>query len=163
MYTYEIVTPNENPDEIIISKTGKVSEFTLAKVKKHQEDLYKMLIEQKKMLEFTEAKISNIDSFHPDIAEMEEEKLHHASLYYELKQKQKVLAENVAEIQKGLVEYDTEVHEILDQLDLKGKVELVDFKQTGKTEMEEETQPVETTNGGEEVKAEEVSTEEQEP
>ena len=146
-HTYTIKEDNSDVKKIVITKTGWVSDFTLEAIDKHVAELQKMLVEQKKMAELSSAKMKNIEHFHPDITSLDDEKLHHAFLYYKLKQENKTFTENVAEISKGLTEYDTERHEIIDQLDLKEKV----VESEKNPHATEETSPEEDTS--EEFKA----------
>lgn len=102
--------------ERIIEKRGQVIEFTLHDVEQDLLKLDKLRTEMKAQLDHENAKVVNIEHFHPFVKEMSEQDLSTAHLYYEAKAKSKLFSAKLEEVEEAYNEESAEVEEIKKQI-----------------------------------------------
>lgn len=102
--------------ERIIEKRGQVIEFTLHDIEQDLVKLDKLKTEMKAQLDHENAKIVNIEHFHPFVKEMSEQDLSTAYLYYEAKSKIKLFSNKLEEVEEAYNEESAEVEEIKKQI-----------------------------------------------
>lgn len=102
--------------ERIIEKRGQVIEFTLHEVEQDLVKLNKLKIEMQAQIDHENAKVVNIEHFHPFVTEMSEQDLSTAFLYHEAKSKSKLFTAKLAEVEEAYNEESREVEEIKKQI-----------------------------------------------
>jgi len=102
--------------ERVIEKRGHVITFTLAQVEENtrQHEKVKRELEAKRDLE--NAKMINIEGFHPFVKELSEEDLHTAWMYFESKSISKVCESKLKELYAQMLNDKNEVEEIKKQI-----------------------------------------------
>lgn len=104
------------PKDRVIEKRGHVVEFTLNEVEQNTKMLEKTFKEVNAKREIEQAKMENIEHFHPFVKETSEEDLHTSWMYYEAKQLVKLCETKMKEIDEQMESDAKEVAEIKAQI-----------------------------------------------
>ena len=110
----DIVIPDVK--DRIIEKRGHVITFTLNQVEENTKALLKSIKEIGAKKELENAKMVNIEGFHPFVKELSEQDLHTAWMYQESKTLAKMCEEKLKEINDQIEKDAIEVEEIKNQI-----------------------------------------------
>lgn len=115
---YEVSTPNDDPTLAVIHKSGITHDFTLAEVMADRQRLETHRMEISGMYAVEQAKITNILSTNPEIANVDENML---KVYYIYQRALSITAEakeKLAEIDALITQYEAELKDISEQTGL---------------------------------------------
>lgn len=84
-YQYRLLEPKEDFKESIIEKAGITATFTIAEVEAMQARNQKGLRESEGQIKIEEAKMANLEHFHPEVKDMSGETLAAVAIYYDSK------------------------------------------------------------------------------
>lgn len=82
-YQYRLLEPKDDYKEAVIEKAGITATFTIAEVEAMQERNQKGLREAEGQIKIEEAKMANVEHFHPEVKDMPGEKLAAVAIYYD--------------------------------------------------------------------------------
>jgi hypothetical protein len=115
MYKYTVVEKADEPFNSVIEKSNVTVKFTLGQVDAEAKKLKKALVELEAQLKHEQAKMENIESFHPSVKDMGDEERFTLHMYEECKQIAKKCEAKIKEINDALVGYDGELKDIEEQ------------------------------------------------
>jgi hypothetical protein len=115
MYKYTVVEKADEPFNSVIEKSNVTVKFTLGQVDAEARKLKKALVELEAQLKHEQAKMENIESFHPSVKDMGDEERFTLHMYEECKQIAKKCETKIKEINDALVGYDGELKDIEEQ------------------------------------------------
>lgn len=84
-YQYRLIEAKEDYKEAVIEKAGITATFTIAEVEAMQTRNEKGLREAEGQIKIEEAKMANVEHFHPEVKEMTDEQLAAAAIYIDSK------------------------------------------------------------------------------
>lgn len=105
---YRIIKEASKPENVLIQKTGMVSEFTIGDILRDQQLLQKKKEELEAQIAIEEARMQNIDRSNPKIGKMSEEMRQVVFIYERAFAFSKVGRQKVEEIKNQLKEYREE-------------------------------------------------------
>lgn len=114
----------DSPDQVkfpdikdrIIEKRGGVIEFTFSDVEQNLEKLSKLKNEVEIVLKHENAKMENIEHFHPFVKEMSEQDLSTVFLYMTAKRNSELYGSKLKEIDTAIEQDSSEMEEIKKQI-----------------------------------------------
>ena len=115
MYKYTVVEKADEPFNSVIEKSNVTVKFTLGQVDAEAKKLKKALVELEAQLKHEQAKMENIESFHPSVKDMGDEERFTLHMYEECKQIAKKCEAKIKEINDALAGYDGELKDIEEQ------------------------------------------------
>jgi hypothetical protein len=115
-FSYKIIEPNDDPKQAKIEKSGITAVFTLAQVEEHEATLTTRRKEMAAELEVEQAKMTNVENFHPEVKDMSGVLLTAATLYKESKTVVEKTTAKIAEYDAALKEYADEKAQIMTAL-----------------------------------------------
>lgn len=115
---FSIKNEAENPLETVIQRGNLTNEFTLGDVLAHQKDLARMKGELEAQVSLTKATCENIERNHEWVKDMDDEKLHHAWMYFENKDLLKKSDEKLTQVKEQVATYQELVELLAKEFDL---------------------------------------------
>lgn len=124
-HTYKIKEHNADPMNAVIEKGGITAEFTLNDLEGERRSWQKMLEEYKSKRSLEQAKVENIEHFHPFVKELSDQDRLTAYLYGEARGVRDVCDKKIAEIEAEIAFSEKESKMIAKKLGLRSKEEAV--------------------------------------
>lgn len=125
-HTYKVISEHSDPSQTLIEKGGITAQFTLADLESEQKQFQKMIDEFRSKRSFEDAKVQNIEHFHPFVLDFDDEKRSTIFLYQEAKVTRDACDRRIEQIDAELQESLKETEKVRKALGLKTKAQAVD-------------------------------------
>lgn len=125
-HEYAIVDENEDPRLSVIEKSNLTATFTIEDMEGEQRLLEKHLKEFHAQRLISDAKVQNIENYHPFVKDLTEEQCFTVHLYQESKAMVHVLDKKIPEFEEQLRLSQEEMALVKEKLGLKTDEEIVD-------------------------------------
>jgi len=119
METIYKIKEGQGDDPRTIVRENATIEIDLNTLSNELNHFEKTITELEAQAKLEEAKMQNIVDFHPDVLEFEDEKMNEISMYYQAKQKSKILREKLEESKMTQIEIIQMSKDIEEQTGLK--------------------------------------------
>ena len=115
-YKYQIVEEKENAEESVIEKSGMSGKFRMLDLEMGEKKVKKLIKEVESQVGLESAKVINVETHHPFVADFSDEQLSTIKLYAEAKETLKDLTPRLEMLNLALEEYADERAEIAKQI-----------------------------------------------
>ena len=118
MLKYKLIKEEGDVIDYVIEKRGLTSEFTIRDINSNLARMEKVTKELQAQLELEQAKMTNIEHFHPFVKDLSPEDLHTAWMYREAQEYVTQIVPKLEEIKNAVAADEKTVAEVKEALNL---------------------------------------------